>query len=76
MINYSNYYANNHTLIAKVIHLYSYFWHPIVKKSKINLRNESWAKAVEWALTNDEYHKLGTKYNNLDAKNYNYETDI
>jgi hypothetical protein len=47
-----------------------------VKKSKINLRNESWAKAVEWALTNDEYHKLGTKYNNLDAKNYNYETDI
>lgn len=23
---------------------------------------ESWAEAVEWAITNDEYHKLGAKY--------------
>ena len=31
---------------------------------------ESWAEAVEWALTNDEYHKLGARFNVLAAKNY------
>ena len=34
---------------------------------------ESWATAVEWALTNDEYHKLGSKYNKDKAKIYNHE---
>jgi hypothetical protein len=34
---------------------------------------ESWAQAVEWALTNDEYHKLGNLYNNTNAQNYNHE---
>ena len=31
---------------------------------------ESWADAVEWALTNDEYHRLGNKYGVSDAINY------
>jgi hypothetical protein len=34
---------------------------------------ESWAQAVEWALTNDEYHILGNKYDNTTAQNYNHE---
>lgn len=34
---------------------------------------ESWAQAVEWGLTNDEYHELGNKYSNTTAKNYNHE---
>jgi len=34
---------------------------------------ESWATAVEWALTNDEYHKLGAQYNIHAAINYNHE---
>ena len=33
---------------------------------------ESWADAVEWALANDEYHKLGIKYDVLKAINYNH----
>lgn len=33
---------------------------------------ESWAEAVEWALTNDEYHKLGVKYSKESAKLYNH----
>jgi len=33
---------------------------------------ESWADAVEWALTNDEYHKLGNKYSVATAINYNH----
>jgi len=32
---------------------------------------EAWAEAVEWALTNDEYHKLGVRFNNTNAINYN-----
>ena len=31
---------------------------------------ESWADAVEWALSNDEYHKLGNKYSVAAATNY------
>lgn len=31
---------------------------------------ESWADAVEWALTNDEYHKLGARFNKQVAKDY------
>jgi len=39
---------------------------------------ESWADAVKWALTNDEYHTLGSKLNNSDAKNYEctYSTQL
>ncbi len=33
---------------------------------------ESWADAVEWGLTNDEYHKLGITYNDLTAQEYNH----
>jgi len=33
---------------------------------------ESWADAVEWALSNDEYHKLGNKYFVATAINYNH----
>lgn len=35
---------------------------------------ESWATCVEWALTNDEYHRLGNVYNVTAAKDYNHET--
>ncbi len=31
---------------------------------------ESWADVVEWALTNDEYHRLGNKYGIIAAINY------
>jgi hypothetical protein len=34
---------------------------------------ESWAQAVEWALTNDEYHLQGNKYGVTMAINYNHE---
>lgn len=34
---------------------------------------ESWAEAVEWAITNDEYHKLGEKYGITVAKNYDHQ---
>jgi len=34
---------------------------------------ESWAQVVEWALTNDEYHKLGIQYNSITALDYNHE---
>ena len=34
---------------------------------------ESWALAIEWALTNDEYNKKGIKYNKDDAKKYNHD---
>lgn len=33
---------------------------------------ESWADAVEWALSNDEYHKLGFKYGIPNAIGYNH----
>jgi len=31
---------------------------------------ESWAEAIEWALTNDEYHRMGAKYGGTLAINY------
>ncbi|MEW5847070.1 MAG: hypothetical protein AB1777_12505 [Bacteroidota bacterium] len=31
---------------------------------------ESWAEAVEWTLTNDEYHKMGAKYGGAGAIYY------
>lgn len=31
---------------------------------------ESWAEAVEWAFSNDEYHKMGAKYGGAKAINY------
>ncbi len=34
---------------------------------------ESWAEAVEWALTNDEYHTKGARFGSIDAMNYNCE---
>jgi hypothetical protein len=34
---------------------------------------ESWAQVVEWALTNDEYHTLGSIYNNYNALYYDHE---
>lgn len=34
---------------------------------------ESWATAVEWALTNDEYHTKGALYGGVDAINYYHE---
>jgi len=40
------------------------------KTSKII--RESWADGVEWALSNDEYHKLGQKYGNTPAMVYNH----
>jgi hypothetical protein len=33
---------------------------------------ESWADAVEWALTTDEYRILGSRYNNTAAINYKH----
>jgi hypothetical protein len=36
------------------------------------LIKESWAVAVEWALTNHEYHTLGNKYNSNKAKTHNH----
>jgi hypothetical protein len=33
---------------------------------------ESWAQAVEWALTNDEYKKLWLKYGGDAGRNYNH----
>lgn len=36
---------------------------------------ESWAEAVEWALTNDEYNKLGRKYGNFKAARYNHQAE-
>lgn len=33
---------------------------------------ESWADAVEWGLSNDEYHKLGIKFDNPVAITYNH----
>lgn len=35
---------------------------------------ESWATCVEWAFTNDEYHRLGNVYNVTAARHYNHET--
>lgn len=34
---------------------------------------ESWARVVEWTLTNDEYHTLGSIYSNNAALYYNQE---
>lgn len=34
---------------------------------------ESWATTVEWAFTNDEYHRLGNIYGVVGAINYNHE---
>ncbi len=31
---------------------------------------ESWADAVEWALTNDEYHKMGARFGGTEAIEY------
>lgn len=38
-----------------------------------NLIRESWAEAVEWAITNDEYYKLGIKYAVDVAINYDHQ---
>lgn len=35
---------------------------------------ESWAEAIEWALTNEEYNKLGLKYGNTRAAYYNHQS--
>jgi hypothetical protein len=40
------------------------------KTSKII--QESWADAVEWAISNDEYHRLGQKYGIAAAIGYNH----
>lgn len=40
------------------------------KASKII--RESWADAVEWGLSNDEYHELGIKFGNTVAITYNH----
>ncbi len=37
---------------------------------------ESWAEAVEWALTNDEYNKLGLKYSYIYAVRFNHQDGI
>jgi len=34
---------------------------------------ESWADAVEWALTNDEYHTMGARFGGNAANDYNCE---
>jgi hypothetical protein len=39
-----------------------------------NIIRESWAEAVEWALTNEEYNKLGLKYGNQVAIKYNHQS--
>jgi hypothetical protein len=36
---------------------------------------ESWAEAVEWAITNDEYHILGKKYGVFAAIRYDHQND-
>ena len=36
---------------------------------------ESWADAVEWALTNDEYHKLGNQFLSPAGINYNHPSN-
>ncbi|HEX2919697.1 MAG TPA: hypothetical protein VHO50_00890 [Bacteroidales bacterium] len=38
-----------------------------------NIIRESWAEAVEWALANDEYHKLGKEYSSDQALFYNHQ---
>ncbi|MBI9056010.1 MAG: hypothetical protein JEY96_19470 [Bacteroidales bacterium] len=35
---------------------------------------ESWATAVEWALTNDEYHRMGDRFGGDAAINLNYNS--
>lgn len=42
-----------------------------LKTSKII--RESWAEAVEWAITNDEYHKLGRQYGVPAAIKYDHQ---
>jgi hypothetical protein len=37
------------------------------------LIRESWAEAVEWAITNDEYHKLGREYGVPAAMRYDHQ---
>jgi hypothetical protein len=37
---------------------------------------ESWAEAVEWALTNEEYHELGNKYGNTEALQYDHQYNL
>lgn len=44
-----------------------------MKVSKII--RESWAEAVEWAMTNDEYHKLGKKFGVPSALRYDHQND-
>jgi hypothetical protein len=42
-----------------------------IRSSKII--RESWAEAVEWAVTNEEYHVLGKKYGISAAANYDHQ---
>lgn len=44
-----------------------------IRTSKII--RESWAEAVEWSLTNDEYNKLGKKFGSFKAATYNHQTE-
>jgi hypothetical protein len=41
-------------------------------RSTTKIIRESWADAVEWALSNDEYNKLGRMYSHLGAIYYNH----
>lgn len=34
---------------------------------------ESWADAIQWALTNSEYKRLGLIFNSFEAKEYDYQ---
>ncbi|MBP7169981.1 MAG: hypothetical protein KBA42_06810 [Bacteroidales bacterium] len=40
---------------------------------KTRIIPESWAVAVEWGLTNTEYHILGQKYGSYKALSYNFK---
>lgn len=54
---------------------YTHIGHSRYGKTSKIIR-ESWAEAVEWSLSNDEYHSLGRKYNNNKALSFNHHYHI
>lgn len=75
--NASTYYPTSlvfGTACHELAHHSHWLYISAIQYAQVNiLIYESWANVVEWAFTNDEYYKLGLKYNVLNAKNYNHE---